>query len=95
MGYILPINPYQYMQYSNRIQYREENLKDFAPVKGTLPVFALSLKTRMDAQTPMNQAKTNPRLDGAVEYRKNSFHFVKRVNVSYITGKGLIIDEYV
>lgn len=95
MGYILPINPYQYMQYSNRIQYREENLKDFAPVKGTLPVFALALKTRMDAQTFKNQAKTNPRPDGAAVYRKSSLHFVKRVNASYITGKGLIIDEYV
>ena len=95
MGYILPINPYQYVQYSNRIQFREENLKDFTPVKGTLPVFALALKTRLGGQTPMYQTKQNPRLDINAEYRKSTFDIVKRMNVSRITGKGRIIDEYV
>ena len=91
MGYILPINPYQYMQYSSRIQFREENLKDFAPVKGTLPVFALTLKARMDGHPPVFEVKRNPHS----EYSKSTFEILKRVKTSHITGNGKIIDEYV
>lgn len=45
------------MQYSNRIQYRKENLEDFGPVKGTLPAFPIALKERMDRHIPVFEAK--------------------------------------
>ena len=91
MGYILPINSYQYMQYSNRIQYRKENLEDFGPVKGTLPAFPIALKERMDRHIPVFEAKKNL----YSEYSKNTFRTVERMKTSHITGKGRIIDEYV
>lgn len=95
MGYILPVNPYQSIAYANRIDYRNDNMRSIAAVKGTLPVFALTLQARMAEHPPMPQINMYPRPDVFAEYRKNTFQPIKWDNMSYITGKGYMIDRYV
>jgi len=96
MGYILPIIPYQYMQYTNRIQYREENLKDFGPVKETQPTFALALRARMESFA-LYQSERDTRNGDYSKYKELPLYDLKqkRVTLSHITGKGRVIDEYV
>ena len=97
VGYIAPVNQFQYVQYGNRVGIREQN-KDtsFKPVKETTPAFAIQLKNKTEEygngiQTERNTAETK----GNPSRSYSGYQDSTAVRAPRITGKGLLLDQII
>ena len=85
MGYILPITPFQSIQYSNRIEFERENRKDIKSLVGNERIAPLSsLSSYTDYQQLLQTKKQHQPI--TIEEQKKL--------TSSITGIGLLIDVY-
>ena len=48
MGYIMPVDHFQYVQYGNRVAFKEENKQAFQPIEGAKPIFPVLLQARTE-----------------------------------------------
>ena len=97
VGYIAPVNQFQYIQYGNRVGNREKN-KDtsFKPVKETSPAFAIQLKNKTEEYENEIQTERNTSEKRGNPSRPYSgYQESNAVRAPGITGKGLLLDQII
>ena len=88
MGYILPVTPYQYMQYSERIELAKAS-KESYKTSGSKRIFPLKLQTELGDRPSMYQ-RNQPH-----SVYKNTTPLQVNKMLTSINGIGLIFDEKV
>ncbi len=94
MGYIMPVDHFQYVQYGNRVAFKEENKQAFQPIEGTKPIFPVLLQTR----TEEKQEEDHSEYQSYASKRQSAAYAPPRtrmVSAPSITGKGMLLDQLV
>ncbi len=97
VGYIAPVNQFQYIQYGNRVGNREQN-KDtsFKPVKETSPAFAIQLKNKTEEyENEIQTERNNSENKGNPSRTYSGYQEFNAVRAPGITGKGLLLDRII
>ena len=93
MGYIMPVDHFQYVQYGNRVAFKEENKQAFQPIEGAKPIFPVLLQARTEEkqeEDPGEQSYATKRQSAAYAPPRTSM-----VSAPSITGKGMLLDQLV
>lgn len=93
MGYILPITPFQYMQYNNRVVSYKTAQQDHHPVSALPIIFPAILHAKSQEHPFSLNQQTIP----STKSSHNIINTNKRMfeHFPHITGKGALFDEYV
>ena len=93
MGYILPITPFQYMQYHNRVVSYKTAQQDHHPVSALPSIFPAILH----AKSQEHPFSLNQQTILSIKSSPNVINVKTRVleHFPHITGKGALFDEYV
>lgn len=95
MGYILPISCYQYMQYSNRVDFRSQANNNHNVVKATTSISSVSLLMKNEEHPYLFKQIQHSHKNISSITVANQVYERKSSQIPYITGKGMIIDAMV